>query len=826
MMRRSLGQGLCVGLLVVAVGLAGCSGDDGSPGASTGTLTGMVTNGANANAPVANATIVTTPAIPGTTITTNAAGTYTVQLPVGNYMLEVRADNFVAEDAQASVLAAVSQTIDFELAPVSPVVVEVTGAPTDAVPGSQFQLTANAMPMDGSTVQGYAWTQTNSAQATIDGGNTANPTITLGDVAAYKQALIDHLPVLDRFEILGIDPHAFELGAMVAFEVEVTTTSGTYTHEVEVHADVDFADWATGLRNVPIGVPVLLGGADQATYNWTLSRPSGSNATLMDADTRFPYFTPDVGGAYSVTETNAAVTIEISAGEWWGGIESQNAEGRPVTICQTACHATALNDKFVDWANSGHAEIFTNSINTNDHYGEGCLVCHTVGYGSGGFDSTDDYQGFLDAMFPGGQAHADPDNWNEILANWPEQAAYANIQCDSCHGPTGQGSAHTTGDKRISVSSAVCATCHGEPPRHGRYQQWLESGHGNFETAIGQVRGSCAKCHTAQGFLDWYRNNLLATYNPPNVDPAEAQPITCVVCHDPHNVGRISGDNNDVTLRVEGDTPELPAGFTAVGVGKGAMCIVCHNTRRGEVEAVITSAPDQAPHGGAQGDVMMGQNAFWVSSGVRGPHSLIVDTCSNCHLERSPPPAEFSYQFGGTNHTFEANVALCSDCHGGFDPASLIAITENALHNLQDKYEEALRAEIAFHTSNGREVEVTGTDAAGAPLTVVIGATSVVGEILFEESHGRAAMSIDVDNGSGVIHVGHCRLNSDTQILVSGTPDGRLLSNTFSTADDVLARAQWNYFLIHADSSGGIHNPGWVTQILAATNAELDTIIP
>ena len=42
--------------------------------------------------------------------------------------------------------------------------------------------------------------------------------------------------------------------------------------------------------------------------------------------------------------------------------------------------------------------------------------------------------------------------------------------------------------QHVSVSPAdLCGSCHGEPPRHGRFQQWEESGHGNYELAIDEA---------------------------------------------------------------------------------------------------------------------------------------------------------------------------------------------------------------------------------------------------------------------------------------------------------------------------------------------------
>lgn len=148
------------------------------------------------------------------------------------------------------------------------------------------------------------------------------------------------------------------------------------------------------------------------------------------------------------------------------------------------------------------------------------------------------------------------------------------------------------------------------------------------------------------------------------ITPDTVQPQTCAVCHDTHQLGTTSGEPNDAILRIEGDTPMLPAGFQAVGVGRGALCMVCHNTRNGAHNDVATTkADDRAPHTAAQADVLMGQNAYFVEMGQRSKHSFIADTCTNCHMELTPPPAAYSYNLAGTNHSFEASLDVCSQCH-------------------------------------------------------------------------------------------------------------------------------------------------------------------
>ena len=154
---------------------------------------------------------------------------------------------------------------------------------------------------------------------------------------------------------------------------------------------------------------------------------------------------------------------------------------------------------------------------------------------------------------------------------------------------------------------------------------------------------SCGRCHVAQGFLACLPQ--LEEGNPGNIEAeitwtAEtAEPVTCVVCHDPHDQGKTSGEPNTVTVRVEGNTPMLPAEFKVIGAGRGALCMTCHNSRNSERnDAAMPVTDDRVPHTASQTDVLMRENAYFVSVGQRSSHSLIEDTCTTCHMELSPPP--------------------------------------------------------------------------------------------------------------------------------------------------------------------------------------------
>jgi hypothetical protein len=707
-----------------------------------------------------------------------------------------------------------------------------------AEPGATVTLAATVDAADGSTVSGYLWEQTAGVPAGITGADTDSPSVTLGDFAAYKAELMAWLPLEDRFVVQGINPHALEAAETATFKVTVSTDSGSYSDSVNVTAGLPYVI-NTGINNVPINVPVLLNGKIQDSYSWELAGPDGSAAALDDAADRNPSFTPDVAGKYTLMEGTSGATFDVYAGTWMGIVTGINDSGEPEveTACTTCHNGQIAPDQFTTWQASGHAQIFIQNIDDPaGHWSLGCASCHTVGY-----DTAADNGGFDEAIAAEGWQvpHGAVGNFAAMAQDYPESAKLTGIQCENCHGPQNS-DAHTMGAVRQNLSSDLCGSCHGEPARHGRYQQWEESLHANLELVLeegtvearGTSAASCGRCHSGNGFLAWIQQGDLTK----NIQGAEgdateeeliamgltndtAVAITCVVCHDPHDVGQTSGDPNTATVRIEGETGMLPAGFEAVGVGRGAVCMTCHNTRNGaHNDAVIETADDRAPHTAAQADVLMGQNAFFVTVGERSAHALITDTCSNCHLSRTPPPADLSYEGAGTNHTFAATDEVCADCHGALDSAGLRETVGTLEEEVKAAVEQALAAEIVAQTDQGNTVTLVGMAGDGSDINITDGTT--VTAIEFLESHGRSAMNITI--GDTVVE--NVRIGSDTLVKsASGAELGTLID---SDAGQVIAKAAWNYFLVEGDASQGIHNPSFTVDVLEATMAALQALAP
>ncbi len=717
------------------------------------------------------------------------------------------------------------------------VIVEVTG---DPVPGGAVTASATVDFTDGSTLQSIAWSQHEGTPAAI-AGSGSTVTVTLGDMFAYKEHLFHllaeppigeddlppgvHLPdefpggLQDRFGVAGLNPFALEEAALVELEVDVVTTSGTYHGAAEIHTALPWQPTA-GIRTVPLGVPVLLHGKAQDSYGWALKAPGASRAALAGGDTRFPEFTPDFPGRYSVTVVDEAsgqpVSIVILSDLWRGVIVGQDGDGRPIAdpAC-TDCHSypDVAPDKFTPWIQTGHAEIFTNNLNTSPYWGERCFGCHGVGYNPGvannGLGDSPDFQDFMGAGLIGNPG----DNWSDVIDDFPATARLANIQCENCHGPQTSWS-HKRGEPRIDISSDVCAVCHGEPLRHARFQQWQLSGHANYELAIDESgSGNCSRCHTGNGFLKWLP---ILLDDDPATDPLasiqvswtedEAHPQTCVTCHDPHAIGTTTGVGTNATTRISGDTPPLIAGFTATDVGRGAICMTCHNTRRGArndalfADLVGTSESVRAPHGGAQADVLMGQNAYFVAVGTRGDHSMTVnvaDTCATCHMEATPPPDALAYNGGGTNHTFFARADICGECHGFQDGTFLQDGVQDVLTQLGGLIEEQWLGVLTAQIAAGNSIDLNGTTIANA---------ATIAEIEFGEYRGRQSITVVLTDDTVV---GPARL-TDVDVVMPGGGTTAI----YNVVAANLLKAGWNWNLVNNDGSLGVHNPSFVTSVL------------
>lgn len=964
--------------LLLILALVGCEGDRGRPGTSSGTVTGTVTD-TFANK-VAGVSVTAAPGTELPTATTDTNGVYTLTLPNGNYTLTFTKAGYATQTQQVNVVTTQTTTRNVTLTPNAGAALNIAPVQFNPTTGTAT-LSATAAAFD-PALQGQPVTftfrdpQGNVIPGNVTTGNTSTLTVNRPSTASFKAAVAEaskvresvyppgHDPVADendfdvpnfetlnRLQVLPIAQGTFEQAGNARFKVYAQFGSSAFN----TFSSVAVASVPTntlpfvpnaGIRNVPVGQPVLLQGREQASYSWTITGPSGSSVTaLVDSTTRFPHFIPDVPGTYTVTQSaGAGNSITIYAGRYVGVLQRASNDDPLGTVdpscSQAGCHSgttafstpynngaqffstTPVNAVFNLWTTSGHRHIMVKAMREDpNHYTiNGCARCHSVGFSqysgavkSDGFSEVARATGFTDAAFRANN----PTFFNGPAGRFDQALRKSEVQCESCHGPNGTGSAHAQGSPdsigaRFSISSDVCAPCHGRPLRHGRYQEWRVSGHGDFKTAMLEgVSGvsataptgtgpnvNCAGCHTGQAFPLWLAQlqgtggaaaSPLRSLNATNVARLSflrtdnVQPQTCAVCHQVHNSGRSSGlVGSLVILRGDyqaggafaGTTPLLPSGFQANGVGRGALCITCHNSRNGGVGTTATVHEDadpnfgaltaySAPHEACQGDVLMGRNAYFFSSSVTGEdlalpgftpvpqtgkrsaHSFLPDTCVTCHLQKTPTDPTLGYPPGvegaGTNHTFaivtdrtrpaEAQVnALCSQCHGGFDGAGL-------MRSFDANYTQLLRS------ATNAILRVKFGSAAAIPAGTNL--TFIPGRIPQVSVNGAPPVNLASTTTAGVTTPGY----------LSGAPGtaatGPIPASGFQRD---IAKANWNISLVAPkynatqlngtsydngtpilDAAGGevqvagdqsksVHNPSFVFNVMSVTQARLNAL--
>jgi hypothetical protein len=334
--------------------------------------------------------------------------------------------------------------------------------------------------------------------------------------------------------------------------------------------------------------------------------------------------------------------------------------------------------------------------------------------------------------------------------------------------------------------------------------QWAQTGHANRELARldatvetrGATAAHCGRCHTEQGFLAWLpqlNRGDPGLITQPDGSPADVRyltnlgltrfsvrPVTCAACHNP-----------DFTIRVTRSTAVLPAGFRAVGVGLGAQCMTCHNTRNG---AVAWNLPDprrySAPHTASQADVIMGKNAFFVppAEAAISPHATFIgDSCVTCHV-----------RFNKTSHTFKASGDVCSRCHGADVTAKRVQEgVETQLHEL----EAAIVAKIlARRAAIARVVDWNPKTDAYTNNVAVSGAQ--ITEMHLTEIHGQIGVRFKAAGREFYSQIGSVMDAAGRPVIATGDP---------------IIRSAWNFFLIEGDDSFGVHNPRFARTVLLTT---------
>ncbi|MGQ0719989.1 MAG: multiheme c-type cytochrome [Candidatus Eiseniibacteriota bacterium] len=286
------------------------------------------------------------------------------------------------------------------------------------------------------------------------------------------------------------------------------------------------------------------------------------------------------------------------------------------------CHA----DKQSEWEGTAHADAYA-TLEASGSAQSFCYGCHSVSQN--------------------GNPVVDAAGYNVVA-----DAAYHDVQCESCHGP---GLDHVENPSASQPLPALgvpasldngCVECH-SGTHHPFAEEWALSLHATVQTSAAG-RAECAGCHRGQAILESWGAD--AAYLEEN--SAEHLPITCGVCHDPHEARYAS------QLRFPVDTidPELH------------LCARCHDRR---VNPDSTSSRGLTPHA-PETSLLLG-DAGWFPPGVSIDPGEIVAShgsagnpklCATCHVSQFTvvDAATGDFTFHSTGHLFTA--VPCVDSQG------------------------------------------------------------------------------------------------------------------------------------------------------------------
>jgi hypothetical protein len=839
-------------------GATGATGPKGPIGEPTGTVLGIVKSTATGK-PLGNVAIA---GVPGKLSATTAAdGTFSISdVYYGAYSLTFKRTGYV------------DKIVSIEEAPTGPTNVAVSmdsdpssDGPTIVVSDNLTAGFAQAVTIKPSVTDSdsdvsklvYAWTQVSGAPATIAGASTSS-------IAFTTLAFTDAKPgLVGRFGGLGFDTD--ETGNY-AFRLTATDPEG---HATSVTVHVSATTPSTSLGNVPLGLPAWFqgDGVPQATWSWTLDTSlvqGGSQSKLAGATTQFPSFTPDKPGTYKLTESVSGKTLVVHGGTWLGIIGTYQG-------CQSCHNGTTAPDKFTPWLGTAHASTLQRGLDGQfgPDFSPACLGCHSVGSTTAASNG-----GFADVMKKDAwpwPATLKAGNWNALVQSKPDLAQLGSVQCESCHGPQSSDAHPFDHTARISWSEEVCASCHQASPFNYKPSQWQTSKHadqslpqrvGTVEARPGGGSAHCGRCHTAQGYSHYvkqlaigYTGNLTKDGQPLAADKSNAaddtwlasigltaatvQPQVCAACHDPHDA------TNPSQLRLYDAIPALPNGQSQLAsVGKGAVCMACHNSRNGEADDFVPApAAITGPHDGPQTDVMFGVNAYFMPRFTPSPHLAVKDTCVGCHA--AIPTASQSGAHQTSNHSFAADLTICAACHGPnggtlVDGVAMQAQVQAQLDALDalvyQKVQSALAGAVTKYGSYKVRIVDPATGytsswvASGtAPSNVALSAAPVtIGRPQPVPQHGglstlvltmAAPVSFEAYDSTGA-DKGPLSLTTFNVTLSGVLANGAALL----PGSSIVAKAIWNEQLLHNDGTLGVHNLPFFNGVINNTSAQLRTL--
>lgn len=327
----------------------------------------------------------------------------------------------------------------------------------------------------------------------------------------------------------------------------------------------------------------------------------------------------------------------------------------------------------------------------------------------------------------------------------------------------------------FALLAGTAAAADGDNVLEKLVEAWLASPHGDYHSQSftywnkdGEVPVACAACHSEPGFIDY----LGADGSTPGVVDRPAainSPIGCASCH--------------TTAAHALASVRFPSGVTVDGLGKSAVCTVCHQGRQSgdAVAAAVDGMDDDAVsadlgfinvHYGVAAAVLNGSD---VRGGFQYPgrayagrfgHVPSASTCVDCH----------------DPHTTRVETDGCLTCHRGVEDVRDIR-TRHADFDGDGDAAGGIHAEITgLHARLLEAIRAYAADVAGTPVAYVPGTFPY--------------FFIDREGGGQI------------------PAEEAVMPNRYGSWTPRLLKAAYNYQVAAKDPGGFAHNPAYLLQLL------------
>ncbi len=309
---------------------------------------------------------------------------------------------------------------------------------------------------------------------------------------------------------------------------------------------------------------------------------------------------------------------------------------------------------------------------------------------------------------------------------------------------------------QVSEGPSSCFACHSDSPNDTLHlvaaeQQWEHSFHASGRT-LNENDGQCKNCHTSEGYVA--RAGTCTSFANADQSSVISDPTTigCFTCHAPHT-------NGDFRLRWQ--CPTTLMNGTMYDLHEGNLCASCHQSRR-NVKTYITASTTLSsrfgPHHGPQADLLLGSNGYEYAN----------------------------YTYSQTNHkgaTTANGLNACIECH-------MKTTSNNVIggHSWNMSYD-----------LNG--TEILNTDAC----TPCHGAINDFSDITLGNNSVQDSVAMLTETlrlqlvAAGLLN-DTTGVNADLPIAVKTSADS--------------AGAVWNYLIVEADRSEGVHNAKYILGLL------------